>query len=126
MSRFTNSDIRQLLSDLRSKIRNGQVTVYVRSDPANLRRAVASVFPTQESSLDVDPFTTNNFNLRTLDRFERLFAIPDLVSQDDIATALQKFINRRAQVWEHVLSRDVPVSATEADPIASAIQGSDV
>lgn len=128
-SRFNNNDLFIALSDLRSAIRNGTVTLYFRTDPDALRKAVAATLSLQ----DADAFNTENFNPQTLKRFATLFAVPRrsetstskiaawrYPSQDDAAKALQNFINRRANPWSHF--RDDTVSATSADPIASLVQ----
>lgn len=129
MAQYTNKDIKLILSTLRSKIRNGQVTLYFRSDKTALRKAVASAF-----GFDADAFNTENFNPQTLKRFATLFDIPVEISSglprypsnDDAAWALQNFINRRADPWSHVRPDPIDpaetVSATEADPIASLVQ----
>ncbi len=126
MAQYINADIKLTLSDLRSKIRNGQITLYFRSEPQALRKAVAFAFGLQ----DADSFNTENFNPQTLKRFAKLFDVPQFIneelatrypSNDDAAWALQNFINRRADPWSHVRP-DNTVTATSADPIAALIQ----
>ena len=113
-SRYTNNDTRLLLGDLRSKIRNGIVTLYFRTDKDAMRKAVAAAFSLQ----DADSFNTENFNPQTLLRFAKLFDVPmysytdkyypdgqkgmRYPSQDDAAAAIQNFINRRKDPWAHV------------------------
>jgi hypothetical protein len=117
MARYTNADIKEKLGDLRSKIRDGKVTLYFRTDKDALRKAVAFAFDLQ----DPDAFNTENFNSQTLVRFAKLFDIPKVEfrypSQDDAAWALQNFINRRANPWAHVTGTPDAVLATEASPI---------
>lgn len=130
MAQYTNDDIKLTLSDLRSKIRNGKITLYFRDDANALRNAIASAF-----GIDKDAFNSENFNPQTMRRFAKLFAIPTRAessfqypSQDDVATALQSFINRRANPWSHFLGEQLKegykdaVLATEADPTASLIE----
>lgn len=104
MARFSNYDIRLLLSDLRSKIRNGAVTVnYKTIGGSALADTVASRF-------GVLGFDKANFNPQTVKRFAMLFEVPHYdeggvrhwPTQDDTATALQNFINRRSDPWAHV------------------------
>lgn len=108
MNRFTNTNVKLTLSDLRSKIRNGVVRVNYREN--TLRNNVAIAF-----GIDADDFNTDNFNPQTYRRFGKLFAVPmrptlfgtlpdEMLwpTQDETATALQNFINRRADPWSHV------------------------
>lgn len=106
---LTNTQIKLTLSDLRSKIRNGVVTVsYKTIGSSALKDIVASKF-------GVLDFNKHDFNPQTLRRFEVLFdvpkpptlfgTLPDKMlwpTQDDTATALQNFINRRSDPWAHV------------------------
>lgn len=114
MSRFTNTNVKLTLSDLRSKIRNGVVTVSYRDNPKSLWYNVAVAF-----GIDPDDFNTDNFNPQTYRRFGKLFAIPTFMgssqlfarqfpSQDETATALQNFINRRSDPWSHVRKLTIP------------------
>lgn len=103
-NRFNITDIKLTLSDLRAQVRSNSTVISVRTDKKYLRLAVASAF-----GIDPDAFNTENFNPQTLRRFAHLFDVPFLdhgdhqhyPSQDDIATALQNFINRRKDVWAH-------------------------
>lgn len=113
MSRFTNTNVKLTLSDLRSKIRNGVVVVGYSSGGIDaLRSNVAVAF-----GIDKDDFNTENFNPQTFRRFAKLFDVPNLgqmgsnymdnlarrwPTQDETATALQNFINRRSDPWAHV------------------------
>lgn len=128
--RYTNNDIKLTLGDLRSKIRNGQITVFFRDNgPTQLRVVVAAAF-----GIDKDAFNSENFNPQTMKRFAKLFDVPRTPitattsgaawlypSQDDVATALQNFLNRRADPWSHWVVEN-SVTATSADPIASLVQ----
>lgn len=103
-NRFTNFDIKNTFTFLRAQFRSGATTVSVRTDKFALRKAVAEAFGIQQ-----DAFNTDNFNPQTFKRLAHLFDVPFLdhgdhqhyPSQDDIATALQNFINRRKDVWSH-------------------------
>lgn len=114
MSRYTNNDIKLTLSDLRSKIRNGVVVVGYKTTALALRQAVALAFKTDAVTFNTDA----NFNPQTVRRFEKLFDVPvcdnlaeykagaasivHYPTQDETATALQNFLNRRADPWSHV------------------------
>lgn len=112
MSRYTNNDIKLTLSDLRSKIRNGVVTVTYNVYGAKALRIRV------EATFGVKITSTADFNSQTLRRFEKLFDVPSELldfgqtlkwpTQDETATALQNFINRRSDPWSHV--RPVVVS----------------
>lgn len=118
MSRFTNTNVKLTLSDLRSKIRNGVVIVSYSSGGIDaLRSTVAVAF-----GIDKDDFNTENFNPQTFRRFAKLFDVPMIKgeldkiyypTQDETATALQNFINRRADPWSH--SRPVAIISDETD-----------
>lgn len=109
MARYKTQDIKLILSDLRSKVRNGVITISYTRDGVNaLRNAVISAFDNRE-------FSSEHFNPQTLLRFDQLFDVPNFprtsVSQisatkwptaDETAWALQNFINRRAEPWSHV------------------------
>lgn len=98
MARFTNKTINAALSELRISIREGRTTVYFRDKGViHLKRLVGA-------ALDV-PFSKEYFNPQTLRRFDKLFeTVPfaPFPTQDDTATALQNFINRRSDPWAHV------------------------
>lgn len=106
-NRFTTNDIKLTLSELRSQVRNSNTVISVRVDKKYLRFAVASAF-----GIDADAFNVENFNPQTLLRFSHLFDVPSVdhgdhthvPTQDEIATALQNFINRRKNVWAHFVS----------------------
>lgn len=133
--RYTNNDIKLTLSDLRSKIRNGQVTLHFRPIPgkpntgggSQLRNVVANAF-----GIDADAFNTDNFIPMTLKRFAKLFDVPSYPqtsvdagssfrypSQDDAAWALQNFINRRADVWSHVRPTPPKAEVLEANGVGN-------
>lgn len=126
-ARLNKVEINLALSAFRNDLREGRVTVYYRDSNTALRDAIAAV-------LNVGPegFNTENFYPQTFKRFATLFDVPFYPatpdspavnvwpSQDDTATAIQNFINRRAEPWVHVTERN-SVSATEADPIASLV-----
>lgn len=119
--RLNNEDIKVALTSLRDNLRQGKVTVYFRATgPQALRNAVAHFLGLQ----DADSFNTENFNPQTLKRWASLFDVPRwpqtaptagaawvYPSQDDTATALQNFINRRARPWSHV--EDITATAAE-------------
>lgn len=116
--RYTNADSKITLGNLRTAIRNGTVNI----GGGLLRDAVASAF-----GIDKDAFNTENFAAPTLKRFAALFDVPktpkdttslikawNYPSQDDYATALQNFINRRNRPWAHVTGQTAAPESLEA------------
>lgn len=124
-NRLNAHDIFAALTSFRNDLRTGVVTVSYRTDPQALRFAAATALSLKDS----DEFNTNNFNPQTLKRFANLFDVPfdineedrttDWPTQDETATAVQNFLNRRFNPWSHVTGE--PVSATEADPLSSLV-----
>lgn len=113
MTRLLNTTINYALGDLRTKIREGKITVYFRDEGVgHLKRLVAGAFGyNSEVLIDKDVF-----NPQTIRRFEKLFDVPvgqmgseyinnldaRYPTQDETATAIQNFINRRSDPWAHV------------------------
>lgn len=107
MARFRNTTINKALVELRTSIREGKTTVYFKDQgPSHLKRLVAAALETTVEMLDNNEY----FNPQTVHRLNVLFNVPfDALNfnkvyptQDDTATALQNFINRRKDPWAHV------------------------
>jgi hypothetical protein len=105
MRRFTNNTINSDLTILRNSLRSGEVRV---ADPEAFKRAVGVVLA---GLLTPVKFNTETFKPSVLVRFNRLFEVPNRgdettgdvwPTQNEYATALQHFINRRQDVWVHV------------------------
>lgn len=123
MARYKTQDIKLILSDLRSKVRNGVITISYNRDGVNaLRNAVASAFDNRE-------FSSEHFNPQTLLRFDQLFDVPNPIydikwpTADETAWALQNFINRRAEPWSHVRTDSDAQADTEADALSQHAAG---
>jgi hypothetical protein len=110
MARFTNKTINVALGELRTNIREGKTIVYFRNEGVeHLKRLIVAALGGEANS---DAwFSKEFFNPQTLRRFEKLFDVPTYImvsgsntypTQDDTATALQNFINRRSDPWAHV------------------------
>lgn len=111
-ARLNNEDIKFYLTNLRRELRSNNTWINFRN-PTDFRTVVAAALGIE----DKDSFNTQNFDPQVVRRFANLFDVPVHPTQNEAATALQNFINRRANPWAHL-----SVSATEADPVASLIQ----
>lgn len=125
MARFTNKSINEALLGLRNDIRNGHITLAFRTDSQALRKAVAATLGIDGP----DAFNTENFNKQTLQRFATFFAVPRqpvtstsqiaawrYPSTDEVAWAMQNFMNRRANPWSHVANRMEQEASRTTEP----------
>lgn len=113
MSRMKNSDINAALTDLRKDLRDGSVTIYTRPENTNFRTILLQY-------LGIDDFTPEHMNPQTIRRFETLLEVPNTPkSQDNIAWAIQNFINRRGDPWRHV--RMAEAEAEMASPSGAVV-----
>lgn len=123
-NRLTNDQIKQALTSLRNDLRSGKTTVYLR-DPENFPRVVTNYLKpyfntTAMAIADADVFDKGCMAPQTVRRFKEFFAkAPNGgVSQDDIATAVQNFINRRTDIWALPASEQVSASKTDDSMLA--------
>lgn len=117
MTRFTNTTINAALGELRTSIREGKTTVYFRDQGvSHLKRLVLAALGLYAT--DEEGFSKENFNPQTVRRFEKLFDVPVYAeidvyypdkmqgkrfpTQEETATAIQNFMNRRMDPWAHV------------------------
>ena len=104
MAKLTNKQINFELIFLRDEIRQGNIIVF----NGDLRTLVGQVISADETPIE---FTTENFNPQTLTRFDTLFAVPETATRDQVATAIQNFINRRKDPWAHMKAKPTPMQA---------------
>lgn len=104
MARFNNRDIKARLSSLRSAIREGVVHLTFSKNPSVLWNVMYRTF-------DDKPWTVDNFNPQTLVRLNAFVDTMPVLNHgdhehfptsDEVATAIQNFINRRANPWVNV------------------------
>lgn len=98
--RFNRKDLQGTLTIFRNNLREGKVILNW-NEPNNLRINVASVF-----GIKPQDFNAEYFDKRTIERFAALFAVPlgpnldwRHPTLDEVATAVQNFINRRQEPW---------------------------
>jgi hypothetical protein len=104
MSRFTNSQIKEALTELRIALREGKTRVDLKQANALQNVVGASLRGLLREDtvvLDASLFSRAYMNPQTAYRFKKFFdeAPNASVNPDDTAWALQNFINRRADPW---------------------------
>lgn len=100
LQKFTLREIAGNLTELRKNLRDGKARVnWAKKD--GFRETIAALF-----GLKPTDFSAHYFHRSTLERFAQLFAVPRgpgldwrNPTPDEIAWALQNFINRRAKPW---------------------------
>lgn len=116
MATFTAIDVKNVLSTMRDDLREGRLNLPLRFNKTALQEEVASRFGLKPQDLTCD-FA---FSPKTLERFVILFQQqPPEVTQDDVATALQNFINRRKEPWAFVTKRQASVAVAFAGDAGS-------
>jgi hypothetical protein len=112
MSRLTNSQIKSALTELRVALREGKQRVGMENSNALktvVGAALRGLYPEGTVVLDADLFSRKSMHPTTASRFAAFFgeAPVDRVAPDDIAWALQNFMNRRADPWKFWFNRNV-------------------
>lgn len=115
-SRFNSYEVNERMNSLRTALRTGSTRISRlpgQPYPVVLRASVASVF-----GLRPDDFNTEFFAPATLRRFAAFFAVPQILdletgalhspSQDELAWAVQNFINRRKEPWKQFFNTYAP------------------
>lgn len=116
MSAFTNKQINEVLTSLRDDLRDGRVNLPIRLNRNALKEEISKRLGVEGEALVCGPAV----NPQTRGRFAILFAqMPQEVTQDDVAKALQNFMNRRKEPWLFVARRQAAVELAFMDDIGS-------
>lgn len=116
MSTYSNKQINVILTSLRADLREGKVNLPLRFNRSALKQEIARRIGVQPDDLACG----EAFNPQTRDRFAILFTQqPQEVTQDDVAKALQNFINRRKEPWLFVTQRQAAVELAFAGDVGS-------
>jgi hypothetical protein len=113
--RLNNTQIKQALTTIRTDLREGKVRVSHENRAETLKTVIGLELRSRIAdiaAIHVTPqgvFDTQWMNPQTAKRFDAFFAaVPTggCLAQDDVAWALQNFINRRAEPWAFLARRE--------------------